>query len=355
MSRRGLTFVVAGFLTAVLAVLATVLPVPYVVLVPGPVTDTLGNVPGGSEPLVTVRGAKTYDVGGRLYLTTVGVIPAQCDDRPTLYQALRAWFDRDEAVQPHQVVCPPDKTADEVDQENQLDMTLSQRDAITAALFELGREPARQQVFVQTIASGSPAAKVLQGGDAVLEVDGTPVQTIDDIRSAIAEHRPGETVAMTIKRSGDEREVTVGTVDANDGTNRPVVGITAFDRRATFRGIKVSVGIDPEKVGGPSAGLAFALAIVDRLTEGELTGGRTVASTGTINGYGEVGPIGGIQQKIVGAERAGASVFLVPAQDCADAVAVAPSSMTLVRVSTLHGALTSLRAVVDGSKEFERC
>jgi Lon-like protease len=355
MSRRGLTFLVAGLLTAVLAVLATVLPVPYVVLVPGPVTDTLGNVPGGNEPLVTVRGAPTYDVSGHLYLTTVGVIPGECDDHPTLLQALRAWFDRTEAVQPHQVVCPPDKSSEDVDKENQLDMTLSQQDAITAALFELGREPVSQQVLVQEIAQGSPASEALQAGDAVLEVDGTPVQTAEEIRSAISEHEPGETVSMTVERGGQQRQVTVDTVDANDGTHRPVVGITGFDRRAKFRGIRVRVGIDPEQVGGPSAGLAFALAIVDRLTEGELTGGRTVASTGTINGYGEVGPIGGIQQKIVGAERAGATVFLVPAQDCADARETAPSSMTLVRVTTLHSALASLRAIDAGSKDFARC
>jgi Lon-like protease len=355
MSRRGLTFAVAGFLTAMLAVLATVLPVPYVVLVPGPVTDTLGNVPGGSEPLVSVRGARTYDVSGHLYLTTVGVVPGDCDDHPTLLQALRAWFDRSEAVQPHQVICPPDKTAEDVDKENQLEMTLSQRDAVTAALFELGREPVSQRVLVQAIVPDSPAARVLQGGDAVIEIDGTTVQTVEDVRAAITAHRPGETIAMTIERDGSERDVTVGTVDARDGSHRSVIGITEFGRQATFRGIKVKVGINPENVGGPSAGLAFALAIVDRLTEGELTGGRTVASTGTIDGFGKVGPIGGIQQKIAGAKQAGATVFLVPAEDCADAVDVAPDSMTLVRVSTLHEAVTSLTAVVDGSDAFERC
>jgi PDZ domain-containing protein len=272
-----------------------------------------------------------------------------------LLQALRAWFDRTEAVQPHQVICPPDKSAEDVDKENQLQMTLSQRDAITAALFELGRKPVEQHVLVQEIAADSPAAKVLQGGDAIVEIDGTAVQTVEDIRSAITVHSPGETVAMTIERDGSKRDVTVGTVDAKDGSHRPVVGITAFSRQATFRGIKVSIGVNPEDVGGPSAGLAFALAIVDRMTDGELTGGRTVASTGTIDGFGKVGPIGGIQQKIAGAKQAGATVFLVPAEDCADAVDVAPSSMTLVRVSTLHEAVTSLSAVVEGSDDFTRC
>jgi PDZ domain-containing protein len=270
-------------------------------------------------------------------------------------QALRAWFDQTEAVQPHQIQCPPDKSSEDVQRENQLEMTLSQRDAITAALFELGRQPVSQRVLVQEITPGSPAADVLQAGDAILEVDGAEVETVDDIRTAIEKHSPGDTVAMIVERSGSKREVTVGTLDANDDAHRPVVGIAKFDRRATFPGIKVSVGIDPTQVGGPSAGLAFALAIIDRLTEGELTGGRTIASTGTINGYGEVGPIGGIQQKIAGAEQAGATAFLVPAQDCSDAASVAPSSMTLIRVTTLHAALTSLQAFTGGSDAFERC
>src|SRR3954447_18108566 len=106
MSRRGLTFVLAAVLTLVLGVLATLLPVPYVVLVPGPVTDTLGTV-GGGKPLVAVHGARTYDVAGHLYLTTVGVVPGDCDEHPTLLQALRAWLSQEKAVEPHLAICPP--------------------------------------------------------------------------------------------------------------------------------------------------------------------------------------------------------------------------------------------------------
>jgi PDZ domain-containing protein len=354
MSRRGLTFLVAGLLTVALAVLATVLPVPYVVLVPGPVTDTLGSVPDGDGPLVAVEGAKTYETGGHLYLTTVGVVPGECDEHPTLLQAVEAWFDDTEAVQPHQVICPPDKTSEDVDRENQLDMELSQKDAITAALYELGRKVTSQQILVKSVVDGTPAAAVLQGGDVLARVDGEEVTSAAQLREAVSRHEPGETLDLTIERDGKTQDVSVRTVAAQDGTGRTLIGVD-LDRRATFRGVKVTVGVDPQRVGGPSAGLAFALAIVDRMTEGQLTGGKTVASTGTIDGFGVVGAIGGIQQKNAGAVDAGARVFLVPAENCADAAAVAPSSLTLVRVTTLHSAVQALESLSGGAGSFDRC
>src|SRR5512142_356915 len=133
MSRRAVTLLTAAGLVAILGILAGVLPVPYVVLVPGPVTDTLGNV--GTAPVVSVKGAQTYDAGGHLYLTTVGVIPGTCDKNPTLQDALQAWFDKHQAVQPKQVICPPGQTSQAVSQQNADEMTQSQQDAITAALL----------------------------------------------------------------------------------------------------------------------------------------------------------------------------------------------------------------------------
>src|SRR3954470_11492849 len=105
MSRRGLTLAVAGALIVILGGIGSVLPVPYVVLVPGPVTDTLGTV--RDKPVVSATGAKTFPTDGHLFLTTVGVVPGDCSAHPTLWQALRAWWNSDEAVEPHQVICPP--------------------------------------------------------------------------------------------------------------------------------------------------------------------------------------------------------------------------------------------------------
>jgi Lon-like protease len=150
MSRRGLTLSLAGALVVVLGILTSVLPVPYVVLVPGPVTDTLGTIRSGTQtvPVVSATGAQTYPTQGHLYLTTVGVVPGDCNAHPTLWQALSAWWHSDEAVQPHQALCPPGDSAQQVQQENEREMSQSQRDAITAALLELGYKPVTEKVIV---------------------------------------------------------------------------------------------------------------------------------------------------------------------------------------------------------------
>jgi Lon-like protease len=354
MSRRGLTFVLAGVLLLVLGVLALVLPVPYVVLVPGPVTDTLGTIGRDKQPVIAVSKADRRAVGGHLYLTTVGVIPGDCDDQPTLLQALRAWFAEDEAVQPQQVVCPPNESADDVRKENEEDMTRSQRSAITAALTELGYKPTSVRVVVEDVASDVPAGQVLEDGDAIVSVNGEKVDDVDELRELVGAHPVGTTLTVTIERDGQSRDVKIKTIDSNDGTHRPILGITP-DVEATFDKPRVEIGLDPADVGGPSAGLAFSLGIVDKLTPGSLTGDRTVAGTGTIDGLGRVGPIGGIQQKIYGALDAGATVFLAPAGDCLDAKEVAPDSLKLVKVDTLHTALQALEAIRNGSDDYPRC
>jgi PDZ domain-containing protein len=353
MSRRGLTFGLAGVLLAVLIVLAAFLPVPYIVLLPGPVTDTLGNVPGTSTPVVSVNGTRTYPTGGHLYLTTVGVVPADCSEHPTLWQAIHAWFDKTQAVEPMQVQCPPGQSDASVRHANESDMSQSQRDAITAALLHLRFPTVTREVTVATLTSGAPAAKVLQDGDAILAVDGTSVNSLKQLRAVLAKRKPGDSVSLSIDRGGKHRDVTVHTTAA-PGTSRAIIGFSP-DLNATFKKVKAKIGIDPAQVGGPSAGLAFALGIVDKLTPGDLTGGKAVAVTGTINGFGIVGPIGGIQQKIAGAHKAGATVFLAPASECADARSVAPSSMTLVKVTTLSGALDALAAITSGTGSFPRC
>src|SRR3954469_13893100 len=165
MSRSGFTLALAGGLALVLGILMSVLPVPYVVLVPGPVTDTLGSI--GSTPVVSATGTQTYPTQGHLFLTTVGIVPGQCDAHPTLYQALRAWWRKDEAVQTHQALCPPGDTPQQVQKENEREMTQSQRDAITAALLELGYKPVTQHIIVGDVSSGLPAEKVLEQGDAI--------------------------------------------------------------------------------------------------------------------------------------------------------------------------------------------
>src|SRR5690348_14956136 len=198
MSRRGVTLLTVAARVVLLGGLAAVLPVPYVVLGPGPGTDTLGNV--GSTPVISVTGAQTYTDNGHLYLTTVGVIPGSCNKNPTLTQALRAWFDKHEAVQPKQAICPPGQTSQAVAQQNVDEMTQSQQDAITAALTYLHYKPTSQHISVGQISDGAPAAAVLHTGDLILAINGTNVTGLDQLHTLISAHPSGSTLAVTVDR-----------------------------------------------------------------------------------------------------------------------------------------------------------
>ena len=351
MSRRAVTLLTAAGLVIVLGLLAALLPVPYVVLVPGPVTDTLGSL--ASKPVIAVSGAQTYPTGGHLYLTTVGVVPGSCSDSPTLQEALRAWFSPHQAVQPKQVICPPGQSSASVAAQNAEEMSQSQQDAVTAALLYLGYKPVSQRIVVGAITDGTPAAAVLRTGDAITAIDGSKVTGLDQLHSLIAAHPVGSDLAISIDRHGTHSVVHARTI-RETGTGRPILGFSP-DLQATFKGVDVRIGIDPNSVGGPSAGLAFTLGIIDKLTPGDLTGGRTVAGTGTIDGFGNVGPIGGIQQKIAAASKAGATVFLAPASECPDARGAAPKSLKLVKVDTLSTAVKALESINAGRNDFPRC
>lgn len=349
MSRRGLTLLIAGGLVVVLALVAFALPVPYVVLVPGPLTDTLGTV--GSTQVISVTGAQTYTDGGHLYLTTVGVIPGSCDKDPKLDEALRAWFNKHEAVQPKQAICPPGQTSQAVQQQNVDEMTQSQQDAVIAALTYLHYKPATQHISIGSVSQDAPSAPLLHTGDLILSIDGTAVTGLDQLHSLISAHPAGSTLSISLSRHGRQLDVQAKTYS---DSGRTILGFQP-DLSATFKGVDVKIGIDPNSVGGPSAGLAFTLGIIDKLTPGSLSGGRTVAATGTIDGFGQVGPIGGIQQKIAGAAARHATVFLAPASECAEARTAAPKSMVLVKVDTLATAVKALESIAAGRSDFPSC
>ena len=358
MTRRGMTFGIAATLFLALFVIATRLPVPYVVLVPGPVTDTLGQIPasesisGKPDDVIKISGAQVAPTNGHLYLTTVGINPGSCNDSITIWQAIRAWFNSSDAVEPRQVECPPGESSATVQQQNVNDMTQSQTDAVYAALTELGYHPTGNAIFIGSVNADVPAASVLEPNDEIISANGTPITATQQLVSAIEQVSPGDTISLVVARDGQRRTVAPQTTRGSDGKTQ--LGIT-IQSRPTFNGINVSIGIDPDVIGGPSAGTALALGIIDKLTPGGLTGGRTIAGTGTVDRFGKVGPIGGIQQKIAAAVENGASVFFAPASECADAKAVAPDSLTLVSVATLHGAVQALEAIKAGSSNFPHC
>jgi Lon-like protease len=358
-NRRASTFGVALALLVVLVGVAFYIRVPYVILLPGPVTDTLGNVPGADTatgkpggPVISISGAQTHASTGHLYLTTVEELPGDCASHPTLWATVKAWFSSTETVEPQQVQCPPGQSSQAVAKQGAQEMSQSQSDAVTAALFALGYPPTTQHVTVDSADAGSSAGKVLLPADVILAINDHAVTTVQQIRALLTKVTPGATVTLTYQRDGKTHTATITTVKGPKDTT--LVGFTP-DRTATFAGIKVNIAIDPNVIGGPSAGTALALGIIDKLTPGGLTGGRTIAGTGTVDGYGVVGPIGGIQQKIAAAAHAGATVFFAPASECPDAKAAAPKSLTLVKVQTLDGVVKALQAIKSGSTAFPRC
>lgn len=333
MSRRALTLLLAGFLAVGLTLTAAVARVPYVALGPGPTYDTLGTTDDGA-PVLEVEGRRTYPTDGRLDLTTVGVQP-----RLTLAQALQGWFERDLAVVPREVVFPPGQTDEEVNAENQAAMTESQSAAVGAAAQHLGLTP---EVTVQELSEGSPATGKLEVGDRLTAVDGRPVKDAAELRELISSREPGQPVRVTYVRDGRTDTAEIVTTGAGEDGSRAVVGVL------TAEDYPLEVTINLEDVGGPSAGLMFALGILDKLDAESLTGGEHIAGTGEISTDGTVGPIGGISQKLIAAEREGAVAFLVPEANCAEALGNPPEGLTLIRVATLDQALDGLEALRDG-------
>jgi PDZ domain-containing protein len=197
-----------------------------------------------------------------------------------------------------------------------------------------------------------PAAKQLEARDVLESIDGQPVATSAQVLRLVQAVTPGTSLRLGINRRGQNLTLNVRTYPGPNKKAR--IGIETLTI-PTFNGIAVSIGIDPNVIGGPSAGTALALGIIDKLTPGGLTGGRTIAGTGTVTPSGKVGPIGGIQQKIAAAAAAGATVFFAPADECHDAKAVAPSTMQLISVKTLSGAVQALEAIKRGSTSYPHC
>jgi Lon-like protease len=344
MSRRAATLIVASVLVLVLGLAAALLPVPYVALHPGPTSDTLGQI--GKTSLIQISGARTYPTDGHLNFVTVAYQGGP-GNRIDLFTALRGWIDPNVAIVPEETIFPKNESTKQVEQQNTQEMTNSQEAATAAALREL-HLPTTLVTVVDSVQKGMPADGRLRPGDVVTAVDGKKITDVSGVTTALAAHRPGTEAKFTVTRGGKETEIAVPTV-ASQG--RPMVGAGLRESLHSPVTVKISVG----DVGGPSAGLMFALGIYDKLTSGALTGGRFVAGTGTITPEGRVGEIGGIQQKVVAARAAGATVFLTPARNCGDAASSAPKGLRLVRVDTLRGALQALTAVRTGQGAVPAC
>ncbi|MGY2065164.1 YlbL family protein [Blastococcus sp. SYSU DS0619] len=334
MTRRSAVLSVGAVLLLLFGVLGTSVPVPYVAQVPGPTFNTLGDIDG--EPIIEVEGRDRNEVEGNLNLTTVGVSRGGL----SLVQAVRGWFDDEVSVVPEESVYPADRTEEETREVNRQAFITSEQAAESVALGELGYP---QKVVVREVPEGSQSEGRLEEGDALESVDGQPVPDSAVLADVLTGIPAGTTVPVTYTRLGETGTTTV-TTGAAEGRDGSLLGISVLDQPAA----PFDVDIQVADVGGPSAGLMLTLGILDLVGEEDLTGGAVIAGTGTIDLEGNVGPIGGIPLKIVSARDIGAELFLVPADNCAEAVAAPDAGVPLAKVATLDDALEALADVRAG-------
>src|SRR5580704_8467356 len=341
MSRRSVTLLMAAIGTAVAIAISVPVPVPYVILGPGPTLNTLGKDSSG-QALIAISGRATYPTNGHLNMVTVSYQGCQ-GDRFNIFTALVAWLNPHKAVVPEGEICPPGQTQQQTQQQDTQQMTSSQQDAIAAALNQLHIAFDTPAVVAQVL-KGYPAAGVLKAGDVITAVDGHAVTTQTSLSSLIDAHPAGTTLTLSIVRSGHAQQVQVGTRLSG---GHPVMGVSVQEPDTQYQfpfDVKISVG----DIGGPSAGLMFALGIIDKLTSLDLTGGRFIAGTGVITPGGQVQAIGGIQQKMAGARQAGATIFLAPESNCGDVKGAIPAGLRVVEVSTLSQAVSDLESIKAG-------
>jgi Lon-like protease len=343
MPRRTATLLASTLTLITLLCAALLIPVPYSEMSPGPTVNTLGE--HGGEPVLQISGRKTYPTSGHLNMTTVRVTSA--DYTMNLVEVVTGWLLHDEKVVQHDTLYPQGQTAEQADQENAEEFTESQDSAKVAALRELGI-PVGSQVIVSAVVKGGPSEGRLHAGDVIKSVDGTRVKAAGDVAKLVTRHKTGQKVTFVVvpHKSRTRKEVTITTRQSDDsGRKRAVVGIEAGVEH-TF---PFNIDIKLADVGGPSAGLMFALGIVDKTTPGDLTGGKFVAGTGTIDDDGKVGPIGGIDMKIIGARSKGAQYFFTPADNCAEAASGTPSGVRLIKVRTIDDAMKALTNIREGN------
>ncbi|MCU1636988.1 MAG: ATP-dependent serine peptidase containing a domain protein [Cryobacterium sp.] len=333
---------IALLVAVAIGLILALAPAPYVIEKPGPVFNTLGTAPheGEEAPLITIEGADVYPTEGSLDLLTVSLL-GNPEDRPNWLNVAVAWFDPSEAVVPLESAFPSDVTSEQREAQNQLAMVNSQQDAIAAALTNLGYDyPSR--INVMSLPSGSPAQGVVEEGDQVVSVNGVDVADVAALRAELKRNGTDTEATLEVLRDGSEKSLKVTPVESSGNI---VVGINVkMEYDFPFK-----VGIQLDRVGGPSAGMMFALGIIDKLTPGAIQGGENVAGTGTIDQAGHVGPIGGIRQKLYGARDAGAEWFLAPQANCDEITGHIPDGLTVFAVQTLDDSLAALDSIRTGS------
>ncbi len=311
----------------VLAFAAAWIRLPYYAVGPGPANDV--------APLIDVQGVPRYASEGRLIMTTVRW------QQVTALQSLVAWIDESRFIVSEDVIYPPG-----ADREQEEERAISQMDqskihasiVVLSELFDYPEEHGKG-ALIQATGPDCPADGELFVGDVVLAIDGRRVDSLRDAQRTIDRVPLDEPVAFRVRAGGEVHDIELVREPCGPDREEPLVGISMVN--AFPFPIEISSG----DVGGPSGGLMFSLGLYDTLTPEDLTEGRTIAGTGTIDPDGVVGPIGGIADKVIGAERAGATVFLVPARNMKELVDIDTGDMRLISVATFDDAVEALEAL----------
>jgi PDZ domain-containing protein len=298
-------------------------PIPYFVISPGPAQDVI--------PLIHIEDRTVYATDGHLLLTAVNL------QQPNVYEALWGWLDSTQAVLPEGDILAPGETQQQEVRRQLSEMDTSKIDAAYVALQAYANYPAQhgKGVLIESVLPGTPAEGRLFAGDLIESVDGKPIDTPDELGVLIRAAGVAKSVSIRIKAGGETHDVSVRPVRVK-GIAYPVIGVSAVEN------FPFPLTIDSGNIGGPSAGLMWTLGLADLLTPGDLTGRKTIAGTGTIDLEGTVGPIGGIAEKVIAAERAGAKVFFAPTQDAPEARRAA-DHIVIVAVATFTDAIKYLQ------------
>lgn len=330
---------ISVLVVAIVGVAQSLIPIPYVIERPGPVVNTLGEVTiaGETTPMIEVDGAETYPVTGELNLLTVSIAGSPTQS-VTFFELFAAMIDPTQEIVPMEEIYPSGLTPEERKEENEAEMTSSQDLATAAALTELGI-PFGQTLSVAGVGEDGPSAGILREGDVFVSLNGEEITDYTRLRELIAENGDSKPADIVVIRDGETTTVQVTPVRVTEGgESTTLIGVgvqTEFE-------FPFQVSIQVDQIGGPSAGLMFALGITDLLTPENLTAGRIVSGTGTIDAEGNVGAIGGLPQKVIAAERANSALMFIPADQCAEIPSSQFDRIRIVPVATLSEAVDSL-------------
>ena len=326
----------AKFFFYLLTIATLLAPIPFVFFKPGVPDNVAGKI-------ISIKDAKTYPINGKLFITSILVTNP---DSPVFgAETLVNWAIGPHVVLPKESVYPPIQPAQKIERDSRNEMESSKVTSTAAALRYLGYD-FDEVYYVSDIRDYSDAIKKLKIGDVITDIDGKKINQIEEIRTSYAKKRIGDPLLITVERkdkngkvaSVTTRVILVENLDIEE-KERPAIGILV----GTSARFPIDVDFNLPGVGGPSAGLIFAVGIVEKLTEEDLVRGRKIAGTGTISASGKVGGIGGIEEKMVGASRIGATIFIAPRENCPDIEHV-PKGLKVIPVSTLSEAIEALRA-----------